>query len=172
MSSEPSSSTAPHSAKEASEGFKAGEPDGNTKKGLTTGAPNAHLSGRSVIGTLQKPGYQPRTVEVKFSGRTPLVRHEKLILDSGILEIRSEPAGAAVSVNGIPRGETPVTVRGVPKGAATVVLQKSGYGAVVRELALNAGDTQTLFLKLEGLPGALKLSSVPCAPVVLALSMA
>ena len=110
---------------------------------------------------LQKPGYQPRTVEVKFSGRTPLVRHEKLILDSGILEIRSEPAGAAVSVNGIPRGETPVTVRGVPKGAATVVLQKSGYGAVVRELALNAGDTQTLFLKLEGLPGALKLSSVP-----------
>jgi hypothetical protein len=61
MSSEPSSSTAPHSAKEASEGFKAGEPDGNTKKGLTTGAPNAHLSGRSVIGTLQKPGYQSQT---------------------------------------------------------------------------------------------------------------
>ena len=72
---------------------------------------------------LQKPGYQPRTVEVKFSGRTPLVRHEKLILDSGILEIKSEPAGAEVSVNGIARGETPVTVRDVPKGSATVVLR-------------------------------------------------
>ena len=110
---------------------------------------------------LQKPGYQPRTVEVKFSGRTPLVRHEKLILDSGILEIKSEPAGAEVSVNGIARGETPVTVRDVPKGSATVVLRKKGYAEVVRELSLNAGDTQTLFLRLEGMPGALRLSSVP-----------
>ena len=31
----------------------------------------------------------------------------------------------------------------------------------MRELALNAGDKQTLFLRLEGLPGTLKLTSVP-----------
>lgn len=110
---------------------------------------------------LQKPGYQPRTLEVKFNGRTPLVRHEKLILDSGILEITSEPSGASVSVNGIARGETPVTVRDVPKGHATVLLRKQGYADAVRELTLNAGDSQTLFLKLEGTPGALRLSSVP-----------
>lgn len=110
---------------------------------------------------LQKPGYQPRNVEVRFSGRTPLVKHEKLILDSGILEISSEPSGASVSVNGIARGQTPLTVRDVPKGHATVLLKKRGYAEVVRELTLNAGDSQTLFLKLEGTPGALRLSSVP-----------
>lgn len=110
---------------------------------------------------LQKPGYQPRTLEVKFNGRTPLVKHEKLILDSGILEISSEPAGAVVYVNGIARGETPTTVRDVPKGHATVLLKKKGYVEVARELTLNAGDSQTLFLNLEGLPGVLRLSSVP-----------
>ncbi|MGN0855291.1 MAG: PEGA domain-containing protein [Kiritimatiellia bacterium] len=110
---------------------------------------------------LQKPGYQPRTVEVRFNGRTPLFRHEKLILDSGILEISSEPAGAEVSVNGIARGRTPVIVRDIPKGRATVQLTRRGYAEVVRELSLNAGDRQTLFLKLEGNPGTLRLTSVP-----------
>ena len=50
--------TAPHSASEASEGFKAGQPDGNTDKGVTTGAPNAHLKGRNVVGVLPKPIYK------------------------------------------------------------------------------------------------------------------
>lgn len=49
--------TAPHSASEASATFKAGQPDGNTDKGQTTGAPNAHLKGRNVVGTLPRPAY-------------------------------------------------------------------------------------------------------------------
>lgn len=110
---------------------------------------------------LQKPGYQPRTVEVKFSGRTPLVRHEELIVDSGIIEVTSEPAGADIVVNGQPRGTTPATVRDVPKGRATVTLRKQGFGEETRELAMVAGETQTLFVKLSGLPGTMSLSSVP-----------
>lgn len=110
---------------------------------------------------LQKPGYQPRTVEVKFSGRTPLVRHEDLIVDSGIIEVTSDPAGADVVVNGQPRGTTPATVRDVPKGRATVTLRKQGFGEETRELAMVAGETQTLFVKLSGLPGTMSLTSVP-----------
>ena len=49
--------TAPHSASEASEGFKAGQPEGNTDKGKTTGKSNARLQGRSVIGALPDPKY-------------------------------------------------------------------------------------------------------------------
>ena len=49
--------TTPHSASETSEGFKAGQPDGNTKEGRTTGNANAHLSGRNVVGSLPKPSY-------------------------------------------------------------------------------------------------------------------
>ena len=52
-----SSATTPHSAKDASEGFKAGQPDGNTREGKTEGTANAHLKGRSVVGSLPKPTY-------------------------------------------------------------------------------------------------------------------
>ena len=57
MSQKDDPATAPHAAKEASEGFKAGQPDGNTKEGRTEGNANAHLQGRSVVGSLPKPSY-------------------------------------------------------------------------------------------------------------------
>lgn len=57
MSKKDTSLTAPHSASEASEGFKAGQPKGNTDKGQTDGSANAHLKGRNVIGTLPRPSY-------------------------------------------------------------------------------------------------------------------
>lgn len=57
MGKKDNSATTPHSASEASEGFKAGQPDGNTKEGRTEGSANAHLKGRTVMGTLPKPDY-------------------------------------------------------------------------------------------------------------------
>ena len=57
MSKKDTSLTAPHSASEASEGFKAGQPSGNTDKGQTSGTPNAHLKGRNVVGSLPRPSY-------------------------------------------------------------------------------------------------------------------
>ena len=110
---------------------------------------------------VQKPGYQPRTVEVKFNGRTPLVKNESLVIGSGIIEITSEPAGAEVTVNGQPRGLTPTKVDGVPKGRATVEIKKNGFEDESRELSIVAGESQTLFVKLNGLPGTMSLSSIP-----------
>ena len=52
MGRKDNSATTPHSASEAGEGFKAGQPDGRTE-----GSANAHLKGRSVMGTLPKPDY-------------------------------------------------------------------------------------------------------------------
>ncbi|MBO4635047.1 MAG: TonB family protein [Bacteroidales bacterium] len=57
MGKKDSDATAPHSAAEPSEGFKAGQPDGNTKEGKTEGSANAHLQGRNVVGSLPKPVY-------------------------------------------------------------------------------------------------------------------
>ena len=57
MSPKDNSATTPHSASEASEGFKAGQPDGNTKEGKTEGSANAHVKGRNVVGSLPKPSY-------------------------------------------------------------------------------------------------------------------
>ena len=58
MGKKDNSATTPHSASEASEGFKAGQPDGNTREGKTEGSANAQLKGRTVMGTLPKPQYE------------------------------------------------------------------------------------------------------------------
>ena len=112
--------------------------------------------------TLSKAGYRSATFDIRFNGRSPLVRNETLIRDSGVLHIITEPAGAEVTLNGIVRGHTPVTVSDVPKGRATLKLSKEGFkDEIVSELVINAGDEQTISRMLEGHPGTLSLSSIP-----------
>ena len=110
---------------------------------------------------LRKAGYLDQTLTVRFEGRKPVVRKESLVLASGTVNVSSDPVGAEVTVNGIARGKTPVKVTGVPKGRATVKFHLDGFEDEVRELAVNAGDEQTLQIALKGLPGTLHLSSVP-----------
>ena len=120
------------------------------------------LSAKDVYSVkLRKAGYQDQSISVKFEGRKPLVREEKLVLASGVVDIMSEPAGAEVTVNGISRGHTPVKVSGIPRGLATVVLKMKGFADKTLELRVNAGDVQTLSTALERLPGTLHLISVP-----------
>jgi len=61
MSRKDNSATTPHSASEAGEGFKAGQPDGNTREGKTEGSANAHVKGRNVVGSLPRPTYASQT---------------------------------------------------------------------------------------------------------------
>ena len=49
MAKKDDKATAPHSASEASEGFKPGQPDGNTPEGKTEGTANAHVKGIVVV---------------------------------------------------------------------------------------------------------------------------
>lgn len=129
---------------------------GQTPRLITT------LSAKDVYGVkLRKAGYQDQSLSVRFEGRKPLVREEKLVLASGVVDIMSEPAGAEVTVNGISRGQTPVKVSGIPKGLATVVFKMKGFADKTLELRVNAGDVQTLSTALERLPGTLHLISVP-----------
>ncbi len=57
MAAQDTSVTAPHSALEGSNTYRAGQPDGNTNKGSTTGNPNVHVQGRSIVGNLPRPVY-------------------------------------------------------------------------------------------------------------------
>lgn len=121
-----------------------------------------HLAAKGVYSVkFRKAGYQDQVISVKFEGRKPLVREEKLVLASGTIDISSEPAGAEVMVNGIVKGQTPLRVAEVPRGRATVKFRLDGFADEVRELAINAGDMQTLSIVLKGLPGTLQLTSVP-----------
>ena len=109
----------------------------------------------------RKAGYQDQTISVRFDGRKPLVREEKLVLASGTIDVMSEPAGAVVTVNGVERGKAPLKVTGVPKGRAVVKFQMDGFAEEVRELAINAGDVQTLPVVLKPLPGTLRIAATP-----------
>lgn len=121
-----------------------------------------HLAAKDVYSVvLRKEGYQDQKITVRFQGRTPLVREEKMVLASGTINILSEPAGAEVTVNGVVRGRTPVVVSGIPKGRATVKLALDGFAEEIRELSVNAGDEQELSVALSGLPGTLRVTSVP-----------
>ena len=110
---------------------------------------------------LRKAGYLEQKISVKFEGRIPQVREERLVLSSGTIDITSEPPGAEVTVNGIQKGKTPLQVTEVPKGRAVVKFHLDGFADVVRDLAINPGDVQTLPVVLEALPGTLHLVSVP-----------
>lgn len=110
---------------------------------------------------LTKAGYQPKTVSVRFNGSAPVVRDEQMVLDSGVINILSEPSGAEVTVNGIVRGRTPLLVRDVPKGRAVVKFRLEGFKEEVRDLAMQAGDQLTLPVEMQALPGTLHLVSVP-----------
>lgn len=122
----------------------------------------AHLTTKDVHTIrLSKPGYQDQVISVKFNGREPLVREERLMLDSGVVNVLSDPVGAEVTVNGIVRGVSPVLVREIPKGMASVRLRLEGYEEVLREIRLNAGDQQTLSVSLRALPGTMHLIATP-----------
>ena len=110
---------------------------------------------------LRKAGYQNQTINVRFDGRKPLVRTEKMISSSGAINIISDPAGAEVTVNGVSQGVTPAEVADVPKGRAVVKFHLDGFADEVRELSVSAGDVQTLSVSLRALPGTMYLSSVP-----------
>ncbi len=110
---------------------------------------------------LSKAGYQDQKISVRFQGREVVVREEKMVLDSGVLELKSEPSGAAVVVNGIRRGVTPLAVSGIPKGTAVVKVALEGYKDETREIRMNAGEKESLFLSLVALPGTMHLLSQP-----------
>lgn len=112
--------------------------------------------------TLSKTGYQSKRVDVRFlNGRQPMVVSEKLVLDSGAIEIDSEPRGAYVIVNGLDKGKTPLSLSGIAKGLITVTLKHPGFKDETRELSMHAGEVQNLYLKLQPLAGTLQLVSFP-----------
>ena len=143
------------------------EPDGATVliDGISRGQTPCLITDLAAKGTydlkLRKAGYLEQSVTLKFNGREPRVVDERLVLDSGVINIISDPAGAEVTVNGIARGKAPLLVKGIPKGRATVRFVQEGFNDEIRELSMRAGDQQTLSVVMRPLPGTLHLVSVP-----------
>jgi formylglycine-generating enzyme required for sulfatase activity len=132
-----------------------GEPRGVTP--LTTEI----LAGNHPL-ELRLQGFKPWTTDIQVKANEPLkVGPVRLGLPDGHLAIKSEPAGAGVSVAGVYRGQTPLTLDLSPDIAHTVVLTLPGYEAATRPVSLSPGETRPLSVPLSGIFGEVAVQAQP-----------
>ena len=112
-----------------------------------------------------KPG--PHTLELRGSGeprKIPItvaagqqisqyVELAKSVASVGQLQVRSEPTGALVTVDGIVRGKAPVVVDALTPGDHAVVLE-SDIATVKQTVTIGAGQTASLVAPLVAAEGA------------------
>jgi serine/threonine protein kinase len=79
------------------------------------------------------------------------------------IDLRSQPAGASIFVDGRPTGlKTPAVLDGLPVGRSVKLgLDLGGYAAVSKETTLAAGRPQVLAFTLESAMGTLRLVGIP-----------
>ncbi|MFC2078318.1 PKD domain-containing protein, partial [Candidatus Bipolaricaulota bacterium] len=73
---------------------------------------------------------------------------------TGSLQVVTFPSGANVTLDGIPIGAAPLLRDGVSPGYRTIVVSKSGYQTVTRQVGINAGETTTEQITLVAVPPA------------------
>ena len=127
--------------------FVDGEPRGMTPVTLTLSA------GQHVV-ELRGPG-EPRTIPVTITAgmqATQYIELPKSTAKNGQLQIRTEPSGARVTVDGIPRGTSPITVAELTPGEHAVVLE-GDLGSVKETVVVESGMTASLVVPM-GAAGA------------------
>lgn len=111
---------------------------------------------------LRLEGFKPWTTDVQVKANEPLTLGPvRLGLPDGRLSLRSDPAGAAVSVAGVYRGQTPLDIELRPDLAQSVVLSKAGYEAATRQVTVKSGERQTLVVPMSGVFGEVAIRGQP-----------
>src|SRR5262249_36093358 len=138
---------------------------------VTTNPPGAHLfvdgveRGVTPVTVPLKPG--PHSLEVRGDGEPRLMPVTitagaqvsqyldlpKAAAAVGQLVVRTEPAGARVTVDGVGRGASPVTVAALAPGEHTVVVE-SDLGSVKQTVVVEGGNTASLTVPLGAPEGA------------------
>jgi hypothetical protein len=93
-----------------------------------------------------------RTMPITMTAGAQIAQYielPKTAAASGQLQVRTEPSGAKVSVDGAPRGTSPVTIADLSPGEHAVLLE-SDRGSVKQIVAIEAGITASLMVPLAG----------------------
>ena len=126
--------------------------------------------------TVSKFGYHPLTVAVTVvSGGVTEVKAD-LVPYTGALFITTDPAGAAIAIDGEPAGISPLTLDSVAAGNHTVSAQLDGYAMAGREVSVSTGGNASVSLAPSppagaattraGLPAWAALAAVPAAALL------
>jgi hypothetical protein len=104
--------------------------------------------------TLRASGAEPRSINVSVAAGSQVSQYIELTktevrteATSGRLQVRTDPAGALVSVDSIPRGASPVTIGNLAPGDHTVVVSANG-NSVQQSVTVDAGMTSALVVPL------------------------
>jgi PEGA domain len=93
---------------------------------------------------------EPRTVPVNITAGTTISQYvelPKMATAFGQLQVKTEPAGAQVTVDGIPRGKSPVLIEALAAGEHAVSLD-SDSANVKQTVRIEAGVTASLVVPL------------------------
>lgn len=132
-----------------------GQTAGRTPQTLEVGA-GAHDLG------LRLDGYAAWTDRINVTAGEPLELPEiRLLPADGLLRVGSQPAGAAVTVDGAFRGQTPLDLRLAPGKPHRVQLSAPGHRPAERSVELAAETSQTLSVSLEPILGTITLDVQP-----------
>jgi PEGA domain len=100
---------------------------------------------------------EPRTVDVNITAGKETSQFVELTKSApaglGQLQVRTEPAGAMLTVDGVARGKTPILVEALAPGAHAVVLD-SESGTVRQTVTVEAAATASLVVPLAVSPSA------------------
>jgi hypothetical protein len=101
-------------------------------------------SGAHVL-EVQSGKSEPRVIPLMITAGVQTSQYVELqgVAKTGALEIRSDPAGARITIDGRPRGTTPTTIGDLTPGDHTVVLESGGRKAS-QTVRIQAGTTAQL----------------------------
>jgi hypothetical protein len=119
-----------------------GQPHGVSPTTLTV-APGAHVL------ELRGAG-EPRTIPINVSAGAQLSQYIEMgkgATTLGNLQVRTEPPGARISVDGVPIGPSPVTVVDLQPGEHTVIVETEA-GSTKQTVVVEAGATASLLAQL------------------------
>ncbi len=118
-------------------------------------------AGRYLL-AIEHPDYRDYETPITVRAGEPLkIGPVELGLPDGTLAVRTDPAGADVSVAGRYRGRSPLTLSLAPGVTHEVVVARAGYAPVERGIAVTSGEQASLVLKLEAILGDVTVRGEP-----------
>ncbi len=92
---------------------------------------------------------EPRVIPLTIQTNVQTAQYIELqgVQSTGTLEIKSQPPGARIVIDGQPRGSTPATIRDLPAGDHNVVLELGGR-KVVQAVKVDPGGTAQLMVPI------------------------
>jgi formylglycine-generating enzyme required for sulfatase activity len=139
-----------------------GRPSGTTPARLELDAGTHRLE-------LRHAGFKPWALDVQVvANQAQTIGPVRLGIPDGTLQVRTEPAGAAVSVGGAFRGRSPVSLAVRPDVPLDVVATRDGYEAASGQVSVASGQRRELALTLAPILGEVTVRAEPAGAEVFA----